>query len=160
MHAPTQQKRSLLLGLGMIIALAAPLAWGSAHANSAEDQFTYAGGTESLQYHCEGQLQVASSSMTFRCATGAITIPFDSITHMEYRPKVSPKVQKMKLRWTARPEGSGGKKNRFFTVLYKKDRRVHAVVLQVSPNEMRPYLAVLELHTGKRIAVWDYRGFD
>jgi hypothetical protein len=153
--------RRSLLGLELALLISAPLALRTAQASSsAENQFTYAGGTEHLQYHCEGQLEVTPSSMTFRCPAGAITIRFDSITHMEYRPKVSPAVRKMKLHWTARPAGSGGKKNRFFTVLYRKDQRVHAVVLQVSPEEMRPYLAILELHTGKRIAVWDYRGFD
>ena len=140
--------------------MAVPRAVVTVQASSGNTQFTYAGGTENLQYHCEGQLEVARASMTFRCPAGSITIPFDSITHMEYRPKVSPGVRKMKLRWAATPAGSGGKKNRFFTVLYRKDQRVHAVVLQVAPDEMRPYLAVLELHTGKRIAVWDYRRFD
>jgi hypothetical protein len=151
-------RRTLRLGTAVLVAafLATPLRCASSTAND----FAYVGGTENLQYHCEGELQVAPSSMTFRCAAGAVTIPFDSITHMEYRPKVSATVRKMKLRWTAKPAGSGGKKNRFFTVLYKQGDRVHAVVLQVSPDDMRPYLAVLELHTGKRIAVWDYRGFD
>jgi hypothetical protein len=142
-----------LLGVTLVAAL-------PVHASAASTEFAYVGGTEHLQYHCEGNLEVAPSAMTFRCPAGAITIPFDTITHMEYRPKLSVTVRKMRLRWTAKPIGSGGKKNRFFTVLYRQDNRVHAVVLQVSPDEMRPYLAVLELHTGKRIAVWDYRGFD
>jgi hypothetical protein len=152
--------RRWLLGLGGASLLAVCLVGMPIHANSAANDFAYVGGTEHLQYDCEGELEVAPSAMTFRCPAGAITIPFDTITHMEYRPKLSVTVQKMKLRWTAKPIGSGRKKNRYFTVLYRKDNRVHAVVLQVAPNEMRPYLAVLELHTGKRIAVWDYRGFD
>jgi hypothetical protein len=153
-------RRKWVAGLGALLWLIAALLLTGVQASAADTQFTYAGGTEHLQYHCEGELQVAPSSMTFRCPAGAITIQFDSITHMEYRPRVSPAVRKMKLAWTAKPTGSGGKKNRFFTVLYRQDRHVHALVLQVSPEEMRPYLAVLELHTGKRIVVWDYRGFD
>jgi hypothetical protein len=151
---------SWLLGVGSALLVTAFLAAIPVHATSVSTDFAYVGGTEHLQYDCEGELQVAPSSMTFRCSAGSVTIPFDSITHMEYRPKLSASVRKMKLRWTAKPVGSGGKKNRFFTILYREDNRVHAVVLQVSPDEMRPYLAVLELHTGKRIAVWDYRGFD
>jgi hypothetical protein len=153
-------RRKWLLGVGAIAWMTTTLVPMRLEASSANAEFMYAGGTEHLQYHCAGELQVALSAMTFRCPAGTITIPFDSITHMEYRPKVSPAVRKMKLAWTEKPSGSGGKKNRFFTVLYRQDKRVHAVVLQVSPDEMRPYLAVLELHTGKRIAVWDYRGFD
>lgn len=151
-------ERKLVLMLGVALALLAFRS--SANANSAHTQFTYAGGTENLQFHCEGDLDVGGTSMIFRCPAGSITIPFDSITHMEYRPKLSSSVRKMKLDWTAKPFASGGKKNRFFTVVYRKDRHMHAVVLKVSPNDMRPYLAVLELHTGKRIEVWDYRGFD
>jgi hypothetical protein len=154
----SQQQR--LLWLRSVLIITVVLFPVMVQAHPADTEFTYAGGTEHLQYHCAGQLEVALSSMTFRCPAGAITIPFDSITHMEYRPKVSPAVSKMKLHWTEKPAGSGGKKNRFFTVLFRKDQRVHALVLQVAPDEMRPYLAVLELHSGKRIIVWDYRGFD
>jgi hypothetical protein len=153
-------KRRWLLGAAAVSVLAAFLPAMPFHASSSATEFAYVGGTEHLQYHCEGELEVAPSAMTFRCPAGAITIPFDTITHMEYRPKLSVAVSKMNLRWTAKPIGSGRKKNRFFTVLYREDHHVHAIVLQVSPDEMRPYLAVLELHTGKRIAVWDYRGFD
>lgn len=122
--------------------------------------FIYSGGTETMPYDCGGQLDVSSTAMTFRCSAGSITIPFRSITHMEYRPELSKAVRKMKLQWKIKPSGSGRKKNLFFTVLFRKDRRIHAAVFMVQPDEMRPYLALLELDTGKRIQVWDYRGFD
>ncbi len=143
-----------------IVCLAASSAFGLISVTTAKTSFTYVGGTEHLPYACRGQLEVTSSSMIFTCAQGSLTIPYHSITHMEYRPKLSRAVSGMKLGWVAKPDGSGRRQNLFFTVLYRKDQRTHAVVLKVSPDEMRPYLAVLELRTGKRIHVWDYRGFD
>lgn len=122
--------------------------------------FTYAGGTESLQSGCGGKLELAGSSMTFECPEGSITISYHSITRMEYRPTVSRKVRHMKLPWKVKPYGSGGKSNLFFTVLFKQDGGTQAIVLRVLPAEMRPYLAQIELSTGKRIVVWDYRGYD
>jgi hypothetical protein len=122
--------------------------------------FVYSGGTESVPYDCGGQLDVSPTAMTFRCSAASITIPYRTITHMEYRPKLSSAVRKMKLRWKIKPSGSGRNKNLFFTVLFTKDHHTHAVVFRVRPDEMRPYLALLELDTGKRIQVWDYRGFD
>lgn len=122
--------------------------------------FTYAGGTEALRSGCEGKLELTRASMTFECPEGAITIPFDAITAMQYRPTVSRDVKQMRLRWKSKPSGSGGKNNLFFTVLYRENSGLHAMVLKVLPEDMRPYLAQIELSTGKRIHVWDYRGFD
>ncbi|HEX5481209.1 MAG TPA: hypothetical protein VFZ08_01130 [Terriglobia bacterium] len=141
---------------GLLIAAAPALA----RAKGTPPQFTYAGGTENLEGGCGGKLELTGASMTFQCPEGAVTIPYDSITLMQYRPAVSPKVRHMKLPWKVKPSGSGGKKNLFFTVLYKEGERTHALVLRVIPDEMRPYLAEIELNTGKRIQVWDYRGFE
>jgi hypothetical protein len=150
----------VLLLYGLAVSLILVIPGPSAASGAANTPFTYVGGTESMRYGCHGKVEVAKFALTFECSAGSITIPYRSITHMEYRPQLSRAVRKMKLRWTTNPSGSGGKKKRLFTVLYKKDARLQAIVLKVAPNEMRPYLAVLELHTGKRIDVWDYRKFD
>ncbi|MGH9354744.1 MAG: hypothetical protein ACRD10_01275 [Terriglobia bacterium] len=122
--------------------------------------FTYAGGTEALRSGCEGKLELTQASLTFACPEGAITIPFEAITVMQYRPTLGRDVKQMKLLWKSKPSGSGGKNNLFFTVLYRENSRMHAMVLKVSLADMRPYLAQIELSTGKRIHVWDYRGFE
>ncbi|HLI30420.1 MAG TPA: hypothetical protein VKV79_04890 [Terriglobia bacterium] len=146
-----------LLGMQLLIAaslLAIEAAPGQA------PRFTYAGGTETLHAGCQGKLELSHASMTFECPEGAITIPFESITVMQYRPSVSRAIKHMKLRWKAKPSGSGGKSNLFFTVIYRENSGLHAMVLKVLPADMRPYLAQIELSTGKRIHVWDYRGFE
>ncbi len=154
-------QRKLFLLLSVVSLLAASSAFGLISADAGKPSFfVYAGGTEHIQYGCQGQLEVTSSSMIFRYTHGSVTIPYHSITHMEYRPKLSRTVNAMKLGWVAKPDESGRNKNLFFTVLYLENHRTHALVLKVSPDEMRPYLAVLEIHTGMRIHVWDYRGFD
>lgn len=141
---------------GLLVMLPA-LALGS----TGQTDFTYAGGTENIQSGCSGKLELADSSMTFQCPEGSITIFYHSITRMEYRPTVSRKVRRMKLPWKVKPSGSGGKTNLFFTVLFKQDGGgTQAIVLRVLPEEMRPYLAQIELSAGKRIVVWDYRGYD
>ncbi|MGH9450432.1 MAG: hypothetical protein ACRD11_07800 [Terriglobia bacterium] len=128
--------------------------------NAGMPDFLYAGGTAPLQSGCSGTLGVSHASMTFECAQGSVTIPYSSITLMQYRPKLSRKVRRMKLRWKVRPTESASKKNLLFTVLYRDGDTTQALVLRVLPDEMRPYLAEIELNTGKRIEVWDYRGFD
>ncbi len=149
---------TLILGLafGLFITAAPILAYEKTGASD----FIYAGGTESIQSGCGGKLELTHSSMTFQCPEGSITIPYRSITLMQYRPSVSRAVRHMKIPWKVKPNGSGGKKNLFFTVLYKRGDQMQALVLRVQPEEMRPYLAEIELSTGKRIQVWDYRGFD
>src|SRR5579875_1811972 len=150
--------RALILALAFGLLMTARSTF--AYENSRTSEFIYAGGTESIQGGCGGKLELTHSSMTFQCPEGSITIPYHSITLMQYRPSLSRAVRHMKLPWKVKPNGSGGKKNLFFTVLYKRGDQMHALVLRVQPEEMRPYLAEIELSTGKRIQVWDYRGFD
>ena len=128
--------------------------------NTGMPDFFYAGGTATLRSGCSGTLGISNASMTFECPQGSVTIPYSSITLMQYRPKLSQKVRRMKLRWKVRPYESASKKNLLFTVLYKEGDTTQALVLRVLPDDMRPYLAEIELNAGKRIEVWDYRGFD
>ncbi|MGH9351684.1 MAG: hypothetical protein ACRD2G_05935, partial [Terriglobia bacterium] len=135
---------------------------GSVRANASTQaaDFYYAGGTETISTGCGGELELTKVSMTFKCADGSVTIPYSSITLMQYRPKLSSQVRKMKLNWKARPEGTSAKKNLLFTVLYRQGSTTQAMVLKVHPDNMRPYLAAIELNTRMRIQVWDYRGYD
>lgn len=149
-------RRSLIVVLAAFFA--APV-FGSSNHTQAPD-FFYAGGTLAFTTGCGGTLGVSVEAMTFACPEGAITIPYSAITLMQYRPSLSRKVKHMKLHWTARPTASARHKNLLFTILYKKGGATQALVLRVHPDQMRPYLAEIELNARKRIQVWDYRGFD
>lgn len=148
-------------------ALAALLvATGSAYSRekAVGSHFKYAGGTESPQQLCEGNLELGTTALTFKCPTGSITIPYASISLMQYRPDISRKVWKMKLKWKARPAMDaplmGSKRNRYFTVLYARDGKTHAIVLDVPPEAMRPYLAEIDLKAGKRVEVKSHEEYD
>jgi len=122
--------------------------------------FSYAGGTEAVPENCSGQLEVSQDAMVFRCAQNAVAIPLADITLMQYRPDVSHQVQKLNLRWKVevKPvEGSNRKnENRYFTIVYAANGTPHAVVLEVKPLDMRPYLAEIEMKSGRRIQVMGY----
>lgn len=153
-------RRTLTASLFALLAaaFAAPL-FGVAHRPPAPD-FHYAGGTFAFTTDCAGKLGLSHAAMTFACPQGSITIPYRSITLMQYRPSLSREVKRMKLRWKVRPTESARNKNLLFTVLFKNGDVTQALVLRVLPEQMRPYLAEIELSAGKRIEVWDYRGFD
>ena len=146
----------LLLALGAFAALATP-------AQAKEDegpppQFKYKGGTEELKQGCDGNLEINPQNLTFRCEAGKIDIPYSAITKMQYRSDVTKKVQKMKVDWKVDPPTGNlilptGKKNRFFTVIYRIEGVNRVVVLEVDPGIMRPYLAELDLRTDKRVEV-------
>lgn len=125
-----------------------------------EPQFKYAAGTESLRQGCEGNLELNSTGMTFRCPAGSISVPYSDITLMQYRNDLSRKVRKMKIPWRLKPNFSvplwGGKRNRYFTVVFKTDGTARAMVLRVSPDAMRPYLAEIDLKSAHRVEVRRY----
>lgn len=125
-----------------------------------EPQFKYAAGTENVPEGCTGALELGSEALTFKCPQGSITIRYASINLMQYRPDVSRQVRRMKPKWKVRPPGGGGKRNRYFTVLYTQEGATHAVVLEVSPREMRPYLAEIDLKAGKRVEVKSYEEYQ
>jgi hypothetical protein len=80
---------------------------------------------------------------------------------MQFRPDVSPRVRKLKLKWTTYPSILiAGKQNRFFTVVCKKQGVIHVVVLRVDSLAMRPYLAEIELKSGKRVEVMPYEDYS
>jgi hypothetical protein len=120
--------------------------------------FTYAGGTEEVKQDCQGKLEVTSTALTFTCAEGSVTAPYDQIKHMEYRSSLSKQVRRMKLHWKVRPEG-GGKRNRYLTVIYGEGGEVHAFVLTAPLEVMRPYLAEIDLKSGQRVEVERNEGY-
>jgi len=149
-----------LLSAALLLATAA-IVYGSEE--GIEPQFKYAAGTESISEGCEGNLELATTGLTFRCPTGAVTASFSSITLMQYRNDVSRKVRKMKLKWKVKPNFIvpllGGKRNRYFTVVFKDDEATHAMVLRVSPHDMRPYLAEIDLKSTRRVEVQGYENY-
>jgi len=124
---------------------------------SKEAVFQYAGGTEKIEIDCAGKLEVTTDGLRFTCPGGAVDMPFSTITLMQFRPDVSPQVRNVKLKWTTYPTILiAGKQNRYFTVVCKKQGVTHVMVLRVDPLSMRPYLAEIELKSGKRVEVMPY----
>jgi hypothetical protein len=63
----------------------------------------------------------------------------------------------MKIPWKIAPELARVRENRFFTIVYNEQGKLHAIILRVSENDMRPYFAEIELQSGK--PVQEYRDF-
>ncbi len=122
--------------------------------------FQYAGGTAAIAPACGGKLEVSTEALTFKCPSASLEIPFSTITTMEYRPNLSPAVRQLKLDWKVRPRRGGGNTNRYFTILYKEQDQTRVVVLRVEPLVMRPYLAEIELKSGKRVEVYGYEQYE
>jgi hypothetical protein len=126
-----------------------------------EAVFQYAGGTERIEVDCVGKLEVTLEGLIFKCPEGSVEMPFSTITLMQFRPDVSPRVRKLKLKWTSYPTILiAGKQNRYFTVVCKKQGVTHVMVLRVDPVSMRPYLAEIELKSGKRVEVMPYEDYS
>jgi hypothetical protein len=131
-----------------------------AREKASRPHFKYVGGTEDVVYGCGGSVQLTTASLTFRCDQRTVAIPYVAVSVMQYRPDISKKVRKMDLNWKLRPPHGGGKKNRYFTIVYSEDGTSHAVILEVAPDAMRPYLAEIDLKSGKRVEVRGYESYD
>ena len=126
-----------------------------------EAVFQYAGGTEKIEIDCAGKLEVTLESLVFKCPGGSVVMPFSTIALMQFRPDVSRRVRKLKLKWTTYPNIlMAGKQNRYFTIVCKKQGVTHVVVLRADPLSMRPYLAEIELKSGKRVEVMPYEDYS
>jgi hypothetical protein len=130
------------------ILLLAPSAWGRSHNKS---NFEYVAGTESMPKGCKGKLEVTEKALVFQCSGISLTVPYDSITQMEYRPSVSKQIRKMKLDWAIKPTSSRSKHEGFFSVLFSHDGQTCAIILKVPDETMRPYMAEIDLKTGRPI---------
>ena len=123
--------------------------------------FQYAGGTERIEIDCAGKLEVTPEGLVFKCPSGSVDMPFSTITLMQFRPDVSQRVRKLRLKWSSYPSILiAGKQNRYFTVVCRKQGVTHVVVLRVDPLSMRPYLAEIELKSGKRVEVMPYEDYS
>lgn len=128
--------------------LLTPQAWAGPRN---EALFKYVAGTEPLPRDCMGRLEVTDSQLVFQCAETSVSIAYGDITEMEFQPQVSKKIRKMKLGWTIKPTSNRGKHKGFFTVLYRTGGQARAIVLQVRDDTMRPYMAEIDLRTGRPI---------
>jgi hypothetical protein len=126
-------------------------------------QFKYVAGTEKLYEGCPGNLELDAEGLTFKCPAGAVAVPYNSITLMQYRSDLSKKVRKTKVRWKVRLNYTapifGGHRNRFFAIVYAVSSATHIMVLEVQPAAMRPYLAEIDLKAGRRIEVEGYEEY-
>ncbi len=147
MKGPTDVIAAVFLGVIAILLLVPP-AQGRSRNNP---PFEYVGGTASISKGCKGKLEVTEAALVFQCAAGSISIPYASITQMEYQPRISKQIRKMKLGWTVKPPSSHSKHEAYFSVLYSEKGRTHAMVLKAPPETMRPYLAEIDLRTGRAI---------
>jgi len=140
---------AILLAVGALAAREEPL----------RPQFKYAAGTENLPDGCEGNLELTQEGMGFRCLGEVVSIPFASITRMQYRSDISPKISRLKVMWKIRPPYSvpvpllRARQHRFFAVAYRVDSSTHVLVLRVRPGVMRPYLAEIDLKAHRRVEV-------
>ena len=146
----------------LICSLALLMLPGSSFGRGSEKPpFQYAGGTETIKRGCAGDLEVMSDALVFKCPAGSVEMPFSAITLLQYRPDVSKHVRKMKIKWRVRPDSGGGSHNKYLTVLFEEENKTrHIVVLKVEPQEMRPYLAEIELKSGKRVEVMGHEDYQ
>jgi hypothetical protein len=167
-----RQGRQRFWRIRAVGALAAILAFaGTLTSRSKETRkFKYAGGMQSLLRDCSGGLELKTDALTFRCPDGTETIPYTSIMFMQYRPSLSPKVRKLNIRWEVSPAAAlpivSKKRNRFFVVIYSKPAlpsgragNPKGLVLEVAPETMQPYLAEIELKSGKRVEVFSHEDY-
>lgn len=149
------------LVLAVMLGVAGPAA---ARGKKAPKPFKYAGGTESLPESCQATVEVGSSALTFKCKESTVSVPYESITLMQYRPDISKKIRKMNIDWKTKPNFSGpilgGNKNHYFAVIYDSQGKTGAVVLAVPPSTMRPYLAEIDVKAGKRVEVKETEEVD
>jgi hypothetical protein len=106
-------------------------------------------------------LEVTLEGLNFQCPGTSVDMPFSTISLMQFRPDVSLRVRKLKLKWSSFPTALvPAKHNQFFTVVWKKQGVTHVLVLRVDPLSMRPYLAEIELKSGKRVEVMPYEDYS
>ena len=118
--------------------------------------FMYMFGTERIPQGCGGQLKVTETKLVYQCEQLSVTIPYHAIKQMEFRPRVSKQIRKMKLAWVTKPTSIRSKHAGFFSVLYTHKGRTHAIIMKVSDNTLRPYMAEIDLKTGRSIESGGY----
>jgi hypothetical protein len=126
-------------------------------------KFKYVGGMQMLLRDCHGDLELKNDALTFRCADGSETIPYSAIELMQYRPSLSPRVRKLRIKWEVSPTAAlptlPKKRNRFLAVIYTEAGSSKGLVLEVSPETMQPYVAEIELKSNKRVEVYNHEDY-
>jgi hypothetical protein len=128
------------------------------HKKPDEPPFQYVAGTEKIGSACSGKLEVLKEGFTFSCPLITFSLPYSTITLMQFRPDVSAQVMAMKIPWTIKPQLTRMRANKYFTIVSNDQGKMRAVVFLVDENDMRPYFAEIELQAGK--SVQEYRSFD
>ena len=153
-------RAGLLAGVLVLALTASPMAGGE---EAVRSQFKYAGGTENVSGGCEGNLELRPEFVAFTCRGGEVSVPYSSITLMQYRSGISRRVRRLKVPWKVNPiifpQVVGGKKNRYFTVVYRLENQPRVLILRVHPDAMRPYLAELDLRSQRRVEVQSYEEY-
>lgn len=148
-EAAMSKTRILKISAAVFAALLfAPVVWGR---QDKKALFKYVAGTEALPKGCGGELEVTESALVFLCDGKSVSVPYDAISQMEFLPRVSKKIRKMKLHWEIKPGSSHGKHAGFFSVIYSGGGQTRAIVLKVPNDTMRPYMAEIDLKTGHNI---------
>ena len=120
--------------------------------------FQYVGGTWELKDRCHGQLQIETDRMAFKCKEQILGLPYESLVHMEYRPIPSNKIRDTRVRWQRKPPFASWfkipwirRENKYFSVVFTKKGVLGAVVFKVTSRVMLPYLAEIDLRSGKHV---------
>ncbi len=145
-----------LIPLGFLMCLL--LVSAPSHARNRRG-FRYVAGTWDVKGSCKENIQLGRDSMSFRCKKKVFEISFSDIAFMEYRHAPSRKVRSAGVEWRRGLPGRNHvrvvpfkkRKNRFFTVVYRKNGKLESAVFRVKPPVMRPYLAELDLRSGQRV---------
>ena len=155
---PHRITKCIAISISLLMALLLPISssYGK-HKKTEEPPFQYQAGTENIEKGCAGKLEVLKEGFTFKCPSGTFSLPFSSITLMQYRPDVSAEVLAMKIPWKIKPQLTRVRDNKYFTVVCNEQGKLRAVVLRVNENDMRPYFAEIELQSGK--SVQEFRSF-
>lgn len=146
----TESKLARITGLVMTGLLLAATAWGASNNRSL---FKYVAGTAAVPKGCAGRLEVTNSALVFQCGKQSVTAPYKAITQMLFMPRVSKRIQKMKLDWAVKPSSSHSKHQSFFMVFYSDKGHQQVIILKVRNDTMRPYMAEIDLKTGLPIRV-------
>ncbi len=157
----------LLVALMVLAVIAGAGEWAAARKKGGVKPFRFEGGTMTLPDGCKGLIEVGNAELNFKCTDGSasVSVPYEAITLMQYRPDISRKVRKMKINWKVKP-GFGGPlirgrgENRLFAVIYQENGSTGALVLEVPPETMRPYLAEIDVKSGKRVEVKETEEVD
>lgn len=124
-------------------------------------RFRYVGGTENVRYDCVGTLQIGEDALTFKCESSQVRIPYRDIETMQYRADVTRRIRRMKVRWTAiPPEHTGGGKNIYFILVYRTAGLTHVLIFHIPEDQMRPYLAEIDLKVGRRVEVQSHENYS